>query len=629
MANISLETLLSGVDQGQKRAEDVYSSLAPGIQSGVADLKGSAGQISESAKELEAVTRGHMAATAAGEASAATLATKQSELEQIILTETYNADKMFKPQYEQAVAAVDNVGGLQRIAQYQRKATETQAKLEQDIKKSNENPLGSLFDGTYQSLQTGRATQEQLAKGLSIEVTTQQLSQNRLQSMLSNEENMRKFTTEAKYQKSIEISTANLVHVKAVNRQKVTESDVEDMARIYGLDKDKTAALATALNAQMSLMSQGVDVARSLSQSQLVKMQIASAHQTYSTNEELTDHFQQIHDMGKSLNFDLPVAKMRHPELMNTEEQSLYLTLSNRFTFGTKENATDNYNATAIKAPYNRDAATRKLGMDDNWHSTLYNNIQDKIDLATNEADKLLLKEQQRKLKLVPETPNEMQEAFEFWSNLEKDVEKVDATDAIDAGLFALTSPVAVNADGSVVTFKDLSANGTLQLKNPDLMDTLGVDWNVNGEKAGKLFDAKFETIAASLESAAKRKDGFNLTEQTVMQVAEDLARIHKFQVATGASNPNFPLKPKTLAIKGIDLGNGESKFFGGYNKVPTTLDITNPQTMFVMLQNRLQRRMVEAANSARQQETVSSKFGSGAVTGLQPRGPGSTGAWK
>lgn len=608
MAGFDINSLLGTVDQGLNSMTALLKSNTPGIQAGIANVQGGAGQIAASAEAVKAVTQEHIAAVAAGEQSANTLATKKTELEQILLEEKFASDQKFKPKFDAAVSAMGNEEGMQRIKQYQQKTVKVQQNLEDNIQKSNANPIASLFDGTLQALQTGRATQEQLAKGLSMEVATQDLAEKRLNSMLSNEENSRKFMSERNFQKSKELSTANLLHVKAINRQKVTESDIADLTAIYNMDKDQVSAMTTALNASMSLMNQGLNVAQSVVQGQMVKMQLAGMAQTYTKDEERTQYLQQMSDMAKTLGFNLPITKLRNPETLTTEEQGLFLTIQNRMSFGTGSKDPKTYDQLTASAAYDTDKRYKKMAVDTLWRDAEVGKIHERLavkDIPINE--RMELEKKLNALPQTPVTPMDKQTALELYGETTKDIETKDAAPVIQRNMFALTSPLATNSDGSTVSFKDLTNNGALVLKNPDLMDTLGVNWNLTGANASKAIETQFDTIATGLISAAKRKDGFNLTEATIQQTADDLARVYKFQIATASSNPNFPFHPKTLAFKGVDLGNGESRMFGGYDTIPSTLDITNPQSLQVMLQNRVQRRMTEAAQAAQADKAAGS----------------------
>lgn len=597
---LDINKLLGGVDQGVDQMQAILKSGSPGVQAGVAGIQGSAGAIAESANAVKGAANAHMAAVAAGETSANRLATERTKLEQVMLAEKFEGDTAFAPKLKAAIKASGNEEGMQRIKKYQQTAVKVQESLESNIQKSNASPVSSLFDGTYQALQTDRATQEQLAKGLSLEVATQELADRRINSMLSNEENMRKLMSKRQYQASKEVSAATLLHTKAINRQKVTEADLADLQTVYNIDKDKMSALTTALNAQMTIMNQGINVAQSLLGAQMTKMQLSGMAQTYKKEEDLQAHFQHLSDMATASGKSLPVAVLNNPQLMTPEHQGLFLTLSNESTFGTGKGNPNTYDTFAGLAAYDNDARRKKVAMDQLWYDGTTKSLMDELaNPKTTEMRKAEIGELLKKVPKTPATPNDKSIAMDVFAATQTKLEKEDASVAFNGNMFALTSPLATNADGTTTTFKELAATGTINLKNPNLLDSLGVNWTVAGRNPERAVETQFDTVASGLISQGKRNDGFKLTSSTVASVADDLARVYKFQIATAGANPAFPFAPKTLSFKGIDTAAGDMGVFGGYSRMEGSVDITNPQTLQMMLQNRVDRAMKEAALQA------------------------------
>ena len=102
------------------------------------------------------------------------------------------------------------------------------------------------------------------------------------------------------------------------------------------------------------------------------------------------------------------------------------------------------------------------------------------------------------------------------------------------------------------------------------------------------------------------------------------MVRIFKFQNANANANPNLPFNPKTVSFKEVDVGGGSKGFFGGYAPDKQTVDMSNPQTAYVMLENRIKRAILASQEAAK---LASTGMAQGRL-GLKPDANKDNGGW-
>lgn len=596
---MNFDKLLAGVDKGAQGMLNVYEQALPKVEGATQAVVDAAGAVAGAGAGVRDAANAHKdAVLQAGQASDK-LAEAQGALEQIKLEETYKADTAFRPQLEAAIKAQDNLEGIRRLQQMQSEYDRNNAKIAKAVQKENTNPLTAIFDGTWSERKALEAANVALKDGMAVQAGAVQLGAMRMNQMLSNESNLRKVMSQREFQASTDLNTAKVVQAKALNKQKVTESDLQDMQTVYGLSKDQVSAMATALNAQTSIASAGVDMYKSVINTQLLKANLTQMQRQFKKEDDYFAEIKATSDELATMGIKITPERLMTPENLTTEEQGAVRTALTKRAFG--DNKIQTYNSFAAKAAYDSSAQSKLLAGTQIWYQLKSSQLDKAINDEKDTVRKTALMQQRSKLSNVPVTDQDKAEVISVLLDTEKEMETVDASKQFTMGMYALNDPRATLASGERATFQELKASGTLNLSNANFFDSIPVSFEVAGSQPAKTVSANFDAVADNMVAKAKNKDsGFELNSSTIQSVAEDMVRIFNFQNATANANPNIPFNPKTVSLKDVDTGAGAKTFFGGYAPDTQTVNLNNPQTAYVMLENRIKRAMLASQEAAK-----------------------------
>lgn len=591
--------LLEGVDKGAQQMLSVYERSLPQVQNATQAVVDASGAVAGAGAGVRDAVNAHKdAVLQAGQASD-NLAEAQGALEKIKLEETYKADAAFRPQLQEAIKAQDNLEGIRRLQQMQQEHDRNTAKIAAAVQKENTNPLTAIFDGTWSERKALEAANTALKEGMAVQAGAVQLGGMRMNQMLSNEANLRKLTSQRQFEAETDLVTAKVAQTKAINKQKVTESDLADMQTVYGLSKDQVSALATALNAQSSMASAGIDMYKSVINTQLLKANLGQMQRQFKKEDDYYAEIKATSDELATMGIKITPERLMNPENLTTEEQGAVRTALTKRAFG--DNKIQTYNSFAAKAAYDQSAQSKLLASTQIWRQLKQTQLSERINNEKDAVKKSALMQEMTKLPNVPVTDMDKAEVIQVMQDTENQMENVDASQQFSMGLYALNDPRATLASGERATFQELKANGTLNLTNTQFFDSIPVSFELGGSQPAKTISANFDAVANAMVTKSKADPNFALTSDNVQKVAEDMVRIFNFQNATANANPNIPFNPKSLSFKDVDTGAGAKTFFGGYASDSQTVNMSNPQTAYVMLENRIKRAILASKEAATQ----------------------------
>ncbi len=595
---MDINKLLAGVEQGEQKMLSVYERALPGVESQTQAVVNAAGAVAGAGGGVRDAVNAHKdAVMQAGQASDK-LADAQGKLDQIKLTETFEADNKFRGQLTEAIKAQDNLAGIKRLEQMQAEYQRNSQKIIQAVQKENTNPIQSIFDGTYSERKALENANIQLKDAMTVEAGAVQLGAARIDQLLSNESNLRRLTTEQQFKAATELNTAKVIQAKAINKQKVTESDLNDMQTIYGLSKDQVSAMATALNATTSMASAGIDMYRSVINTQMLKANLETMRRQFQKEDEFDAELSAVSDQLASIGVKISPTRLRNPEGLTTEEAGAVRTALSTRAFG--DNNLQTYNSLSARAAYDSAAQSKLLAGTQLWYQRKAAQLDEQIANTKDGAAKANLITLRSKLQPLPQNDFDKAEIAATVIDAEKKMETVDASEEFAYNMYALSDPRATDASGERTTFQALKANGALALDNPQLFDSIPVNFTVAGNNPGRTVSANFDAVADGLVAKSKSDTTFKLSSESIQSVAEDMVRIFKFQNATASANPNLPFNPKTVSFREVDVGGGSKGFFGGYAPDKQTVDMSNPQTAYVMLENRIKRAILASQEAAK-----------------------------
>lgn len=620
---MDMNKLLAGVEAGAEKMLNVYERALPGVQQQTQAVVNAAGAVAGAGAGVKDAVGAHKdAVMQAGQASDK-LADAQGKLEQIKLEETFANDNKFRGQLDSAIKSQDNLAGIKRLEQMQAEHQRNTSKLVELVKRENTNPLMSLIDGTYAERKALENANVALKEGMAVEAGAVQLGALRMDQLLSNENNRRKLMTQQAFNAATELNTAKVIQTKAINKQKVTESDLQDMQTIYGLSKDQVGALTTALNATTSMAAAGVDMYKSVINTHMLKANLETMRRQFKREDEYEAELKATSDQLAAMGIRIPVERLRNPENLTTEEAGAVRTALTTRVFG--ENQVSTYNTWAARAQYDSAAQGKLLAGNQLWYQANIQNLQAELNKTKpNTAQYTALQNRISTLKPYPENDIEKAEVVRIINDAEKKMEKEDATEQFAYNMYALSDPRATDASGERTTFQALKANGALVLDNALMFDSIPVNFAVAGNAPGRTVSANFDAVADSMVAKSKTDPNFKLSSESIQSVAEDMVRIFKFQNANANANPNLPFNPKTVSFKEVDVGGGSKGFFGGYAPDKQTVDMSNPQTAYVMLENRIKRAILASQEAAK---LASTGMAQGRL-GLKPDANKDNGGW-
>ncbi|UNI71186.1 hypothetical protein P5_0009 [Aeromonas phage P5] len=596
---VDFNKLLSGVEKGAQGMLNVYERSLPQVENATQAVVDASGAVAGAGAGVKDAVNAHKdAVLQAGQASDQ-LAEAQGALEKIKLEETYKADTAFRPQLQEAIKAQDNLEGIRRLQQMQNEYDRNNQKIAKAVQKENTNPIAAIFDGTWSERKALEAANVALKDGMAVQAGAVQLGSMRMTQMLSNESNLRKLMSQREFEASTDLATAKVVQAKALNKQKVTESDLNDMQVVYGLSKDQVSAMTTALNAQASMASAGIDMYKSVINTQLLKANLGQMQRQFKKEDDYYAEIKATSDELATMGIKITPERLMTPENLTTEEQGAVRTALTKRAFG--DNKIQTYNSFVAKAAYDSSAQSKLMAGTQIWYQLKASQLDAAINDEKDMAKKTAMMQQRSKLSNVPVTDQDKAEVVSVLLETEQQMEKVDASPQFAMGMYALNDPRATLASGERATFQELKANGTLNLTNPVFFDSIPVSFEVAGNNPSKTVSANFDAIANNMVAKAKQPDNkFDLNSSVIQSVAEDMVRIFNFQNATANANPNIPFNPKSISLKDVDTGAGAKTFFGGYATENQTVDLSNPQTAYVMLENRIKRAILASQEAAK-----------------------------
>lgn len=594
---MDMTKLLTGVEAGAEKMLNVYERALPGVQQQTQAVVNAAGAVAgEGAGVKDAVGAHKDAVMQAGQASDK-LADAQGKLEQIKLEETFANDNKFRGQLDSAIKSQDNLAGIKRLEQMQAEHQRNTSKLVELVKRENTDPIMSLIDGTYSERKALENANIALKEGMAVEAGAVQLGAMRMDQLLSNENNRRKLMTQQAFNAATELNTAKVIQTKAINKQKVTESDLQDMQTIYGLSKDQVGALTTALNATTSMAAAGVDMYKSVINTHMLKANLETMRRQFKREDEFEAELKATSDQLAAMGVKISTERLKNPENLTTEEAGAVRTALSTRAFG--DNNLQTYNSLSARAAYDSAAQSKLLAGTQLWYQRKAAQLDEQIANTKDGAAKANLITLRSKLQPLPQNDFDKAEIVAVVMDAEKRMEKEDATEQFAYNMYALSDPRATDASGERTTFQALKANGALVLDNALMFDSIPVNFAVAGNAPGRTVSANFDAVADSLVAKSKTDPNFKLSSESIQSVAEDMVRIFKFQNANANANPNLPFNPKTVSFKEVDVGGGSKGFFGGYAPDKQTVDMSNPQTAYVMLENRIKRAILASQEAA------------------------------
>lgn len=594
---MDITKLLTGVETGAEKLLSVYERALPGVQQQTQAVVNAAGAVAGAGAGVKDAVGAHKdAVMQAGQASDK-LADAQGKLDQIKLEETFANDNKFRGQLDSAIKSQDNLAGIKRLEQMQVEHQRNTSKLVELVKRENTNPLRSLIDGTYTERKALENANIALKEGMAVEAGAVQLGAMRMDQLLSNENNLRKLMTQQAFNAATELNTAKVIQTKAINKQKVTESDLQDMQTIHGLSKDQVSALTTALNATTSMAAAGVDMYKSVINTHMLKANLETLRRQFKREDEYEAELKATSDQLAAMGVKISTDRLRNPENLTTEEAGAARTALSTRAFG--DNNLQTYNSLSARAAYDSAAQSKLLAGTQLWYQRKAAQLDEQIATTKDGAAKANLITLRSKLQPLPQNDLDKAEIVAVVMDAEKKMEKEDATEQFVYNMYALSDPRATDASGERTTFQALKANGALVLDNALMFDSIPVNFAVAGNAPGRTVSANFDAVADSMVAKSKTDPNFKLSSESIQSVAEDMVRIFKFQNANANANPNLPFNPKTVSFKEVDVGGGSKGFFGGYAPDKQTVDMSNPQTAYVMLENRIKRAILASQEAA------------------------------
>lgn len=594
---MDMNKLLAGVESGAEKMLNVYERALPGVQQQTQAVVNAAGAVAGAGAGVKDAVGAHKdAVMQAGQASDK-LADAQGKLEQIKLEETFSNDNKFRGQLDSAIKSQDNLAGIKRLEQMQAEHQRNTSKLVELVKRENTNPIMSLIDGTYSERKALENANVALKEGMAVEAGAVQLGAMRMDQLLSNENNRRKLMTQQAFNAATELNTAKVIQTKAINKQKVTESDLQDMQTIYGLSKDQVGALTTALNATTSMAAAGVDMYKSVINTHMLKANLETMRRQFKRDDEYEAELKATSDQLAAMGVKITTERLKNPENLTTEEAGAVRTALSTRAFG--DNNLQTYNSLSARAAYDSAAQSKLLAGTQLWYQRKAAQLDEQIATTKDGAAKANLITLRSKLQPLPQNDFDKAEIVAVVMDAERKMEKEDATDQFAYNMYALSDPRATDASGERTTFQALKANGALVLDNALMFDSIPVNFAVAGNAPGRTVSANFDAVADSMVAKSKTDPNFKLSSESIQSVAEDMVRIFKFQNANANANPNLPFNPKTVSFKEVDVGGGSKGFFGGYSPDKQTVDMSNPQTAYVMLENRIKRAILASQEAA------------------------------
>ena len=594
---MDMTKLLTGVEAGAEKMLNVYERALPGVQQQTQAVVNAAGAVAGAGAGVKDAVGAHKdAVMQAGQASDK-LADAQGKLEQIKLEETFANDNKFRGQLDSAIKSQDNLAGIKRLEQMQAEHQRNTSKLVELVKRENTNPIMSLIDGTYAERKALENANVALKEGMAVEAGAVQLGAMRMDQLLSNENNRRKLMTQQAFNAATELNTAKVIQTKAINKQKVTESDLQDMQTIYGLSKDQVSALTTALNATTSMAAAGVDMYKSVINTHMLKANLETMRRQFKREDEFEAELKATSDQLAAMGVKISTERLKNPENLTTEEAGAVRTALSTRAFG--DNNLQTYNIISARAAFDSAAQSKLLAGTQLRYQRNAAQLDEQIANTKDGAAKANLIALRSKLQLLPQNDFEKAEIAAIIMDTERRMEKEDATEQFAYNMYALSDPRATDASGERTTFQALKANGALVLDNALMFDSIPVNFAVAGNAPGRTVSANFDAVADSMVAKSKTDPNFKLSSESIQSVAEDMVRIFKFQNANANANPNLPFNPKTVSFKEVDVGGGSKGFFGGYSPDKQTVDMSNPQTAYVMLENRIKRAILASQEAA------------------------------
>lgn len=620
---MDITKLFQGVDKGAEKMLTVYERALPGIEKQTQQVVNAAGAVAGAGAGVKDAANAHKDAVMQVGAASDKLAEAQGALDQIKLEETFASDAKFRGVLTEAIKAQDNLAGMRRLQEMQAEYQRNSQKIMKAVQEENTNPVASIFNGTWSERKALEAANTQLKDAMSVEAGAIQLSGARMDQILSNEANLRKLVTQREFNAATELNTAKVVQAKAINKQKVTESDLQDMQTIYGLSKDQVSAMATALNATTSVASAGVDLYKSVINTHMMKASLEQMRRQFKREDEFDAELQATSDQLASMGIKISPERLKNPENLTNEEAGAVRTALTTRAFGTDNLQT--YNALAAQGQYDSAAQGRLLAGTQLWFQQKAAGLQQRLaSLKPGSPEAVALTQQISKLSPYPQNDYDKAEIIAVVNNTEKEMETTDATPQFELGMYALNDPRATDVNGERTTFQALKANGTLQLTNSQFFDSIPVNFAVAGSAPGRTISANFDAVADNMVAKSKTDPNFKLSGDAIQSIAEDMVRIFKFQNATASANPNLPFNPKGLSFKEVDMGSGSKGFFGGYTPDKQTAQMDNPQTAYVMLENRIKRAILASQEAAK---LASTGMAQGRL-GLKPDANKDSGGW-
>lgn len=595
---MDMNKLLAGVESGAEKMLNVYERALPGVQQQTQAVVNAAGAVAGAGGGVRDAVNAHKdAVMQAGQASDK-LADAQGKLEQIKLEETFANDNKFRGQLDSAIKSQDNLAGIKRLEQMQAEYQRNTSKLVELVKRENTNPIMSLLDGTYSERKALENANVALKEGMAVEAGAVQLGAMRMDQLLSNENNRRKLMTQQAFNAATELNTAKVIQTKAINKQKVTESDLQDMQTIYGLSKDQVGALTTALNATTSMAAAGVDMYKSVINTHMLKANLETMRRQFKREDEFEAELKATSDQLAAMGVKISTDRLKNPENLTTEEAGAVRTALSTRAFG--DNNLQTYNSLSARAAYDSAAQSKLLAGAQLWYQRKAAQLDEQIATTKDGAAKANLITLRSKLQPLPQNDFDKAEIVAVVMDAEKKMEKEDATDQFAYNMYALSDPRATDASGERTTFQALKGSGALVLDNALLFDSIPVNFAIAGNAPGRTVSANFDAVADSMVAKSKTDPNFKLSSDSIQSVAEDMVRIFKFQNANANANPNLPFNPKTISFKEVDVGGGSKGFFGGYAPDKQTVDMSNSHTAYVMLENRIKRAILASQEAAK-----------------------------
>ena len=311
---MDMNKLLAGVESGAEKMLNVYERALPGVQQQTQAVVNAAGAVAGAGAGVKDAVGAHKdAVMQAGQASDK-LADAQGKLEQIKLEETFANDNKFRGQLDSAIKSQDNLAGIKRLEQMQTEHQRNTSKLVELVKRENTNPIMSLIDGTYAERKALENANVALKEGMAVEAGAVQLGAMRMDQLLSNENNRRKLMTQQAFNAATELNTAKVIQTKAINKQKVTESDLQDMQTIHGLSKDQVSALTTALNATTSMAAAGVDMYKSIINTHMLKANLETMRRQFKRDDEYEAELKATSDQLAAMGVKITTERLKNPE---------------------------------------------------------------------------------------------------------------------------------------------------------------------------------------------------------------------------------------------------------------------------------------------------------------------------